>query len=163
MAQRMALEASSKVAVMATVAGPLPAAFADAQPSHAVSAMLMHGTADQISPIGGGYSRHRGPNGELRGRTLALEEGAERWRTIDRCPPGPGETHATDQSTRTTFEGGVGGTKVAAWTIFGAGHAWPGTVTPEEWGQPSTEEFDAAEEICRFAKPLLTPPDTRRL
>jgi polyhydroxybutyrate depolymerase len=47
--------------------------------------------------------------------------------------------------------GGTGGTQVTAWTIFGGGHAWP------------TAEFDAAEEICRFAKPLLVPAAARRL
>src|SRR6185437_3685177 len=70
MAHRIALEASEKVAVFAAVA----AGLRDARPAHAVSAMLIHGTADPISPIEGGYSRHRGPNGELRGRTLSLAE-----------------------------------------------------------------------------------------
>jgi len=76
MAHRMALEASEKVAVFAAVAGGLPASLRDVRPAHAVSAMLIHGTADPVSPIEGGYSRHRGPNGELRGRTLSLDETA---------------------------------------------------------------------------------------
>jgi polyhydroxybutyrate depolymerase len=60
MAHRIALEASEKVAVFAAVAGGLPARLRDAGPAHAVSAMLIHGTADPVSPIEGGYSRHRG-------------------------------------------------------------------------------------------------------
>jgi polyhydroxybutyrate depolymerase len=111
----------------------------------------MHGTDDPISPIGGGYSRHRGPNGELRGRTLSLAETAEFWRSTDRCPPGPGDQQRTEHYSRDTVVGGAGGTQVAAWTIFGGGHAWPAA------------EFDAAEEICRFAKPLLVPAAARRL
>ena len=63
MAHRIALEASGKVAVFAAVAGGLPASLCDTRPSHAVSAMLIHGTADPVSPIDGGYSRHLGPNG----------------------------------------------------------------------------------------------------
>jgi polyhydroxybutyrate depolymerase len=163
MAQRMALAASDQVAVMAAVVAGLPAALRDVSPAHAVSAMLIHGSADRLSPIEGGYSRRRGPNGELRGRTLSLQETAERWRAIDRCPPGPGETRTTEFSSRTTVGGGAGGTQVVAWTVYGAGHAWPGTLTPPEWGEPSTDEFDAAEEICRFAEPLLIPAETRRL
>lgn len=160
MAHRLALEASAQVKVLAAVAGGLPAALRDLQPTHAVSAMLIHGAADKISPIDGGYSRRRGPGGELRGRTLSLQETAGRWRAIDRCPPGPGQTYTTEFSSRTTAEGGVGGTRVVAWTVYGGGHTWPGAPSR---GEPTTQEFDAAEEICRFAAPLLASPDTRRL
>jgi polyhydroxybutyrate depolymerase len=163
MAHRFALSASAQVAVLAAIAGGLPAALCDLQPTHAVSAMLIHGTADRISPIDGGYSRHRGPNGELRGRTLSLQETAERWRAIDRCPLGPGETHTTNLSSRTTAAGGVGGTRVVAWTVFGGGHTWPGAPAAPDWGEPTTQEFDAAEEICRFAKPLIASAETRQL
>lgn len=151
MAHRMGTDAGDLVAVIAAVSGGLPASLRDRRPRHAVSAMLMHGTDDPISPIGGGYSRHRGPNGELRGRTLSLAETAEFWRSTDRCPPGPGDQQRTEHYRRDTAGGGTGGTQVAAWTIFGGGHTWP------------TAEFDAAEEICRFAKPLLVPAAARQL
>lgn len=163
MAHRMALEASDLVAVFAAVAGGLPASLLDVRPTHAVSAMLIHGADDGMSPIEGGYSRHRGPNGELRGRTLSLDETAAQWRTIDRCPPGPGETRTTEFSSRNTSDAGVGGTRVTAWTVFDAGHTWPGKPVPPEFGQVATLEFDAAEEICRFAQPLLVPSEDRRL
>jgi polyhydroxybutyrate depolymerase len=163
MAHRMALEASDQVAVLAAVAGGLPVSLRDVVPGHAVSAMLIHGTADAISPIGGGFSRHRGPNGELRGRTLSLDETAEFWRSIDRCPPGPGDTRGTEFSSRTTTEDGVGGTRVVAWTVFGGGHTWPGSVRVAEYPELTTQEFDAAAEICRFAEPLLASADARRL
>jgi polyhydroxybutyrate depolymerase len=122
----------------------------------------MHGTDDGISRIGGGYSRHRGPNGGLRGRTLSLDETAEYWRTVDRCPPGSGETHTTERSSRNTSGHGVGGTRVVSWTVFGGGHSWPGMAT-EGPADLSPQEFDAAEEICRFARPLLVPAASRRL
>jgi polyhydroxybutyrate depolymerase len=159
MAHRMALDASDQVAVLAAVAGGLPASLRDRRPAHAVSAMLIHGTADPVSPITGGYSRHLGPNGELRGRTLSLDETAGFWRAVDRCLPGSDETLTTESSSRITASGGVGGTAVAAWTVFGGGHAWPGSAL----APGSTQEFDAAEEICRFAEPLLASADTRRL
>jgi polyhydroxybutyrate depolymerase len=163
MAHRLALEAGGQVAVLAAIAGGLPAGLRDLQPTHAVSALLIHGTADKMSPIEGGYSRRRGPNGELRGHALSLRETAERWRAIDQCPHGPGETHTTEFSSRTRADGGVGGTQVVAWTVFGAGHTWPGAPTPPGRDEPTTQEFDAAEEICRFALPLLAAAETRRL
>ncbi|MFI5693543.1 alpha/beta hydrolase family esterase [Kribbella sp. NPDC051586] len=161
MAHRLALTASDRVAVLAAVAGGLPAGLADVGPTHAVSALLIHGTADEISPIEGGHSRRRGPNGELRGRTLSLAESADRWRTIDRCAPDPGTTRSTELSSRTDSAAGVGGCRVAAWTVFGGGHSWPGAPTGE-W-EPTSQEFDAAEEICRFAEPLLIGAAARQL
>src|SRR5262249_52891155 len=143
-------------------AGGLPAALCGLQPSHAVSAMLIHGTDDPLVPIEGGYSRHRGPNGELRGRTLSLRDTAERWRAIDRCPPGPGSTHTTEGSSRQRAAGGVGGTRVVPWTVLGGGPHWPGSAASGVPG-PAHQEFDAAEEICRFAQPLLVPAGARLL
>ena len=163
MAHRMALEASEQVAVFAAVAGGLPASLRDVRPAHAVSAMLIHGTADPVSPIEGGYSRHRGPNGELRGRTLSLDETAGFWRAVDRCPPGPGDTRTTEFSSRNTAGAGVGGTRVTAWTVFGGGHIWPGARPFPGVTETGSAEFDAAEEICRFAGPLLTSAVSRRL
>jgi polyhydroxybutyrate depolymerase len=163
MAHRMALEASDQVAVLAAVSGQMPASLADTAPSHAVSAVLIHGTADSVAPITGGYSRHRGPNGELRGRVLSMDESGARWRAIDRCPAGPSETRATELSSRDTSQAGAGGTRVVTWTVFGGGHTWPGTPVPPEYDEPGSMEFDAAEEICRLARPLLIPAGQRRL
>jgi polyhydroxybutyrate depolymerase len=47
--------------------------------------------------------------------------------------------------------------------VFGGGHAWPGVLAAPGIAGLSTQEFDAAEEICRFAEPLLTPAASRRL
>ena len=163
MGHRLGLEASDQVAVLAAVAGGLPASLSDMRPAHAVSAMLIHGTDDTMSPIGGGYSRHLGPHGEPRGRTLSLDETAGYWRTADQCPPGPGETLITEFSSRNTSDSGAGGTRVVSWTVFRGGHAWPGSPAGLAAADLSTHEFDAAEEICRFAEPLLAAADARRL
>ena len=162
MAHRMGADASDQVAVLAAVAGGLPASLLGASPECAVSAMLIHGTADSFSPLKGGFSRHRGPSGELRGRTVSLAESADFWRTIDRCPDGPGETVTTEESTRTLAAAGVGGTQVAAWTVHGGGHTWPGSKPPGDWSEYTTLEFDAAEEIWRFAESRLIPAAARR-
>jgi polyhydroxybutyrate depolymerase len=55
------------------------------------------------------------------------------------------------------------GTRVIEWTVFGGGHTWPGTPVPSGYAEPVSLEFDAAEEICRFARPLLIPAKERRL
>ncbi len=125
--------------------------------------MLIHGTDDPVSPIEGGFSRHLGPNGERRGRTLSLTRTAEFWRTVNRCPPGPGDTRTTEFSRRTTVTGGTGGTQVASWTVPGGGHAWPGSPPYPGAAQATSREFGAAEEICRFARPLLAAAAARRL
>jgi polyhydroxybutyrate depolymerase len=163
MAHRMGADAGDRVAVLAAVAGTLPARLLESQPGYAVSAMLIHGTDDRIAPITGGYSRHLGPNGERRGRTVSLAQTAQFWRTADRCPPGPGDTKTTEFSRRTTVTGGVGGTQVVSWTVFGGGHAWPRSQPIPRSDPAESREFDAAEEICRFARPLLTPAAGRRL
>jgi polyhydroxybutyrate depolymerase len=166
MAHLAAHELSELVPVVAAVAGGLPVALRDHQPTHAVSAMLMHGTADETVPIAGGFSRHRGPNGELRGQTLGLIETAAHWRGVDRCE-GEGTTITTEGSSRHTVIGGVGGARIADWTVFDGGHTWPGKPTPPEWENgPNTHtstDFDAAEEILRFARPLLLPATGRKL
>jgi polyhydroxybutyrate depolymerase len=166
MSHRFALAAADLVPVFAAVAGGLPAALLDIRPTHAVSAMLVNGDADPIQPISGGLSRHRGPNGELCGRTLGLLETAQHWQALDRCEDDQ-PTIRTDTSSRHTATGGAGGTQVTAWTVFGGGHTWPGTPVPPEWadrpGTGVTMEFDAAAEIHRFARPLLASAQARKL
>ncbi|WP_051179878.1 alpha/beta hydrolase family esterase [Nocardia concava] len=166
MSHRLAVAAGDRVAVFAAVAGGFPDALAGITPGYAVSALLMNGDADPAVPITGGFSRRRGPDGELRGGTWGLTESARHWRGIDGCA-GPGETITTEGSSRTTAAQGVGGTAVMEWTVFGGGHTWPGTPVPERWaGTPGSAvslEFDAAEEIWRFAEPLLIPAEARKL
>lgn len=52
---------------------------------------------------------------------------------------------------------------MAAWTVFGGGHTWPGRPLPPEVTELVSLEFDAAEEICRFARPLLIAASGRQL
>ena len=58
---------------------------------------------------------------------------------------------------------GVGRTRVTAWTVFEGGHTWPGAKPFPGAAETGPQEFDAAEEICRFAGPLLTSAVSRRL
>jgi polyhydroxybutyrate depolymerase len=47
--------------------------------------------------------------------------------------------------------------------VFGGGHTWPGSAPAPGWAEVTTQEFDAAEEICRFAEPLLIAAKDRRI
>jgi polyhydroxybutyrate depolymerase len=162
MAHRFAVTDGDRVAVLAAVAGTLPVATAELRARYAVSALLVHGDADPIAPIGGGYSRHRGPNGELRGRTVSFEETAKYWQETDGCDPATSLSSDLGTTSRVTVAGGVGGTRVEAWTVRGFGHGWPGAPTrPEQ--RAAEAGFDAAEEICRFAEPLLLGAEARRV
>lgn len=166
MSHRLALECSERVAVFAAVAGALPADLTAARPTHAVSAMLINGDADPLVPLAGGHSRHRGPNGEARGRILGAAATADHWARLDRCT-GDRTTVTTAGSRRVTAAHGIADTAVTAWTVFGGGHTWPGVAVPEEWagtpGAASTLEFDATVEIHHFARPLLRPAARRLL
>ena len=178
MAHRLALQASERVAAFGAVAGGLPDALRETQPTHAVSALLINGTADPLVPLGGGYSRHRGPNGELRGRILSQHDTTEHWRAVNRCGSGPAcETvEETPPSagragwlglTRHIVTGGVGGTKVATLTVHGGGHTWPGAAPvadPQAAAAigPTAQNLDAATEIVRFACPPLDARARRR-
>jgi polyhydroxybutyrate depolymerase len=174
MAHRLALEASERVAAFGAVAGALPAALREIQPDHAVSALLINGTADPLVSLGGGYSRHRGPNGELRGQVLSQHDTAEYWRAVNRCGNGPDSETVEETApspdrpgwlglTRRLMTGGVGGTKVAILTVHGGGHTWPGSAPvadPQVAAAigPVAQNFDAAAEIVGFARPLLDGP-----
>ena len=178
MAHRLALQASERVAAFAAVAGALPDALREVQPTHAVSALLINGTADPLVPLGGGYSRHRGPNGELRGRVLSQHDTTEHWRALNRCGSGPDfetveETPSSPDRpgwlglTRHIITGGVGGTKVETLTVHGGGHTWPGSVAVSDPQAAAAigltaQNLDAAAEIVRFAGPLLDAPARRR-
>jgi polyhydroxybutyrate depolymerase len=181
MAHRIALRVSDRVAAFAAVAGALPAALAGGlasagvEPTHAVSALLINGTADPLVSLDGGYSRHRGPNGELRGRVLSQHETTERWRAVNQCGAEPETGHAPEDPdrpgwlglTRRTFTGGIGGTKVIEVTVHGGGHTWPGSapITDPQMvamvGQVA-QNLDAAAEILRFADLLADAAARRR-
>jgi polyhydroxybutyrate depolymerase len=177
MAHRIALQASDRVAAFVAVAGALPAALAGAafEPTHAVSALLINGTADPLVPLDGGYSRHRGPNGELRGRILSQQDTMERWLAVNQCGAEPETSHTPEDParpgwlalTRRAFTGGVGGTKVIALTVHGGGHTWPGSalITDPQMiaivGQVA-QNLDASAEVLRFADPLADAAARRR-
>jgi poly(3-hydroxybutyrate) depolymerase len=132
MAHWLALEASDQVAVLAAVAGGMPAACTtSSQPTRCPSCSSTghrHDLADRrrLLPAPGTERRTARPD-------AAAGRNGEPLATTDRCPP--------DGT-------GIGRTRVTTHIIDGGGHTWPdGT----------------AEEVRRFAGPLLGNAETRRI
>ncbi|MFI5777050.1 alpha/beta hydrolase family esterase [Nocardia sp. NPDC051570] len=176
MGHRLAVEASDQVAVLGAVAGAMPDAVRELKPSHAVSVLLINGTEDKLVPLGGRrYSRRRFNGRQRTLELLSQQDTAQYWQTMNRCGPDPGPATTTPAGpdrpeglavSRQSFTGGIGGTQVSTWTVHGGGHSWPGGTPPKFHLLPIgpiAQSFDAADEICRFALPLLGPASTRRL
>jgi poly(3-hydroxybutyrate) depolymerase len=100
-----------------------------------------------------------------------FDQQADAWGFAVAYPDGYGGCWADGRGVTTADEAGVDDVAflraiidwVVAWTVFGGGHAWPGSARVPGAAQMTTQEFDAAEEICRFAAPLLASADARRL
>ena len=174
MAHRLAVQAGEKVAVLAAIAGAMPAAVRDHKPTHAVSVLLINGTADTIVPLTGRYSRRHRRGGQPAWQLLSQRDTINYWRAVDGLDDINPTTSITaaDQPgwfavTQQTFTGGVAETEVCAWAIQGAGHTWPGS-NPSRFHRLlpvglTAQNFHAADEICRFALPRLHPAATRHL
>jgi polyhydroxybutyrate depolymerase len=176
MCLRLALELSERLAAIASVAGLMPASLANVQPSHAVSVLLIHGTADTYAPITGGRAHGTVPArlvGLLLGRrrggpSLSLEASAARWRAINGCAGNVSRDWSpateTDPTSieRVCSARGRGGTAVECRIVHGGGHTWPGGPRLLGLGRTSGH-FDASEAIWSFATSHFVPAAQRRL
>jgi len=177
MCQRLALELGDRVAVIAPVAGTMPAALGTVTPPYAVSVLLIHGTRDRFAPYEGG--RAHGPGrlvlllGGVRRRAspgLSVRETADRWREIDRCNDAiSGKSIAATESDPPGVDvggwtGGQGGTAVERWTVAG-GHTWPGGPANFAIGilGRTTGHFDAGDVIWQFMAEHFRAAASRRL
>ena len=119
MATRLGCQRADVFAAIAPVAGTLASGYPCA-PSQPVSVLQTHGNADPVVPFNGGPMVGRGGSSDV----VAAPAMAQRWRTVDGCPPpvtqqGPGVL-------RYTSAGCAGGTEVTFVQIDGGGHVWPG-------------------------------------
>lgn len=159
LAQRLGCELSGKIAGIACVAGTLPKDMADkCTPTQPVSVLMIHGTADEFVPYGGG--RVRGP---VDGYVLSVQGTVDRWLTADGC------TERSPVVTALPAEGAEGlrvrcesygacngGSAVVLYTVEGGGHTWPGGQMPGPLAQrvlgPTSKDFDATRTIWEFFK-----------
>ncbi|MFZ0995799.1 MAG: PHB depolymerase family esterase [Candidatus Dormiibacterota bacterium] len=164
MCHRLGLELSDRITAIAAVSGLMPGRLASLSPTHAVSALLIHGSDDPIVPIDGGPPR------SLYGRwtvwrlgggpgksepVLSLAATAARWREIDNCQPQsyrdvlPAAGKDRTSVERVVSPGGRGGSEVATWIVMKGGHTWPGGPRLPTLGK-TTSHFDAGEVIWEF-------------
>lgn len=117
MGYRYACQGGTPVAGVASVAGAM--AFEDCDPAAPVSVLEIHGTGDDVVPVGGG---------ELADFTQATrpvpsaEETAERWADLNGC--GESSVDTDEPVTTTTWSGCQEEAAVRLIVIEGAGHTW---------------------------------------
>ncbi|MET9486915.1 PHB depolymerase family esterase [Nocardia sp. NPDC006630] len=150
---------SGKLAAIAPVAGPLPAADEnDCTPAHPLAVLEMHGTADPIVPYGGGPVRVTSGNHGGRGSSpvLSVADTQNFWRTRDACDP-VATTALPQQSadgTSVSVETSTcaSGSAVELYSVTGGGHTWPGgpQYLPKAVVGPVSHQFDATQVIWQF-------------
>ena len=122
MSHALGCELSDKVAAIAPVAGALN--WANCTPTHPVSVILFHGTADQHVLIGGGKPKPSIINRRER-EDKPLSYAVSFWAEKDGCGGTPRRIE-DEYDVVETYAGCAAGTEVASYTLKGAGHVWPG-------------------------------------
>ncbi|WP_327139586.1 extracellular catalytic domain type 1 short-chain-length polyhydroxyalkanoate depolymerase [Nocardia sp. NBC_01327] len=150
---------AGKLAAIAPVSGPLPAADeSDCTPAYPLPVLEIHGTADPIVSYTGGPVRvtsghHGGPGTSA---VLSVADTQDFWRTRESC--GPVTTtalpHQADDGTSVNVETSTcaAGSKVELYSVTGGGHTWPGgpQYLPKAVVGPVSHQFDATQVIWQF-------------
>jgi polyhydroxybutyrate depolymerase len=121
MAQRLACQASSRFAAVASVSGALE--VSPCLPSRPVAMLEIHGSADGQVPL------------------AEAVRGVDQWRRADGCSPSA--TTTSNGAVQTQTWDCAGGAKVRLMQIAGADHPWPGGRTPPPAGQQASDALDA--------------------
>ncbi|MCC3312450.1 extracellular catalytic domain type 1 short-chain-length polyhydroxyalkanoate depolymerase [Nocardia africana] len=149
---------SAKIAAIAPVAGPLPAAdAADCAPSHPMPVLEIHGTADPIVPYDGGVVRvTSGRHGPGTSPVLSVDATQQLWRTKGECGPVTTselpKTAEDGTAVHTAAAACAGDARVAAYSIDNGGHTWPGgpQYLPAALVGKVSRQFDATTVIWQF-------------
>ncbi|NND66638.1 MAG: prolyl oligopeptidase family serine peptidase [Halioglobus sp.] len=143
-----------RVAAIAPVAGALGGSETPAEPlwripdaERPVPTMLLHGTADDRVPYGGG-PRPDQPESQ---QYLSVDNAAEYWRHQNGCGVAASqqERHGGLVSLA-RWESCDSGAEVQLWTLNNWRHTWPGPDDPTNPVEPALDGFNAAAEIWRF-------------
>jgi polyhydroxybutyrate depolymerase len=127
MAYKVACELSSKIAAIASVAGNMADKGGSVQgvqchPTHPVSLLAIHGTADREVPVGGGKSL-------VSQESIAyapLNDVIGKWLALDACGS-HSSVRVSGPLTATTWSC-QGGSNVELQLLSGGVHSWPGTL-----------------------------------
>jgi len=159
MAYRLACELSDRIVAVGIQSGGL--GVSGCAPTHPVSVLHVHGTADPNVPIGGGIgsnsiARVSFPSAEWSTRTIAAAMGCDDRPIVEHDPTNPDLEIRTRRNTATLAE-------VRLVAVRGAGHGWMGSTVARgrPRGRPllttpaSTSTFDTSSAIVQF---LLSHP-----
>jgi polyhydroxybutyrate depolymerase len=148
MAYRLACELASRLAAIAPVAGNMADSRGNVdavkcRPSHPVSILAIHGSADPEVPIEGGRSRLYSEEVEYAPLTAVIGK----WRELDACTS-PALVSASGPSTISNWHCS-GGVAIELVMVSGGGHTWPGTlIRNPPWGPDAS--VDASRLIADF-------------
>ncbi|MEV6256239.1 PHB depolymerase family esterase [Nocardia sp. NPDC051911] len=157
--QHLGCHLSAKLAAIAPVAGPLPAADeTNCALAHPLPVLEIHGTADPIVPYEGGVVRvTSGNNGRTgTGPVLSVAATQQLWRGKNGCPPpNASELPARgDDGTSVKIETALcpDDVGVVLYTVTNGGHTWPGgeQYLPKALVGAVSRQFDASEIIWQF-------------
>jgi polyhydroxybutyrate depolymerase len=144
MAYRLGCELSDKIAAIAPVAGALN--LGDCQPTHPVSVIAFHGTADEHVLYNGGAPLRKVDIHPRVDKSVAF--GISFWVKQDGCSATPQRSEKGNIRTE-TYGGGKDGAEVVLYTVVGGGHAWPGGRAYLSGAEP-TKEISATDLMWQF-------------
>ena len=160
MAYRLAIDASERIAAIATVAGMMVSSHFP--PKRPVPVLHIHSVDDPRAVYTGGLGPPF-PGTSNRVQHSPVESGLRRWAAFDGCPAEPRAAEHRE-GTRRRETGHTAtllvwapcapGVEVAFWKLTVAGHGWPGgkTPLPVELIGPNTRVINAADEIWAFLR-----------
>ncbi len=150
LAYRLASELSERIAAIASIAGPLQ--IESCRPTHAVSVLHFHGTADEFTPFAGGL----GPKSRTTTAFRSAPESVRCWVAANGCPETPQESTIPAEETggfpvrMSVWGPGDAESEVVLYTIEGGGHTWPGRIPFAKDLGPSATGISANELLWAF-------------
>jgi polyhydroxybutyrate depolymerase len=152
MSYLVACRLADRIAAIAVVSGELSM---DCNPSRPVSALIIHGTADENLPYNGGVGRKALDKHDVRPVSFAVDS----WKRFDRCPDAA-LTSSHDGVTHSAWSPCADGTAVELYRIESGGHAWPGGERMSRILDAPSNALDATQTAWAFfmAHPRATAP-----
>jgi polyhydroxybutyrate depolymerase len=145
MSYRLACELSDKIAAIGVVAGAFN--YQPCTPSHTVSVIILHGTADQhVLYIGGTPKKQvdRHPRTDT-----PIADAVAFWTKQDRCSTPP-KKEKSGKIFSEIYEGCANNSGITLFSIQDEGHTWPGGEKWAFWADEPTKEISATNEIWKF-------------
>ncbi len=145
MSYRLACEASDVFAAIGVVSGAQTSS--GCQPSHPVSVIHFHGTADQNVPLAGGI----GAKARDKTPKPPVMDAIDFWVRADGLSGTP-QSSSQGNVRKDVYSGGRSGTEVVFYRIEGGSHSWPGGKQLRSFLDKPTQDIAATPLIWEFFK-----------